>query len=157
MKLIRVILILLAITLTSQAKTDEKTLSNVYDLLEVMHVRDNFNKIMKMTIDNQMRMLPAQIKKDPVKYKKFKEITENFFNKYFSWDELRDDIAKVYANNFTSEDIENIKKFYTTPTGQKALEKMPNIAKETMQLTNKKIMPHMQEYYDEIKKAFKKK
>jgi hypothetical protein len=45
-----------------------------------------------------------------------------------------DDIAAVYANNFTAGELREIEAFYRQPIGQKLLEKTPAIAQRSMQV-----------------------
>ena len=46
--------------------------------------------------------------------------------------ELVDQMAIVYARNFTADEIRQVIAFYRGPVGQKFLEKMPSIAQESM-------------------------
>jgi uncharacterized protein len=46
--------------------------------------------------------------------------------------ELAELIALVYTRNFTAEEMREMMAFYRTPLGQKALEKMPIVAQESM-------------------------
>jgi hypothetical protein len=48
--------------------------------------------------------------------------------------ELVDQMAGVYARNFTSDEIRQLTTFYRTPVGQKFLEKMPTVMQESMSL-----------------------
>lgn len=43
-----------------------------------------------------------------------------------------EDVATVYAANFTAEELRQVTAFYRTPAGQKFLEKMPVIAQQSM-------------------------
>jgi len=48
--------------------------------------------------------------------------------------ELVDQMAAVYARNFTRDEIGQLTTFYRTPVGQKFLEKMPTVMQESMSL-----------------------
>jgi hypothetical protein len=48
--------------------------------------------------------------------------------------ELVDQMASVYARNFTPDEIRQLAAFYRTPVGQKFLEKMPTVMQESMSL-----------------------
>jgi hypothetical protein len=54
------------------------------------------------------------------------------FAPYYS--AMVDDIAAVYANNFTASELREIEAFYRQPIGQKLLEKTPAIAQRSMQV-----------------------
>jgi hypothetical protein len=47
-------------------------------------------------------------------------------------DELSDAVVKVYARNFTADDLRALIVFYKTPVGQKFLQKTPLLAQQTM-------------------------
>jgi hypothetical protein len=42
-------------------------------------------------------------------------------------DELRNDIATIYAKNFTEEDLRQLAQFYQSPVGKKMVAVMPNV------------------------------
>jgi hypothetical protein len=54
------------------------------------------------------------------------------FAPYYS--AMVDDIATVYANNFTAAELREIEAFYRQPIGQKLLEKTPVLAQQSMQV-----------------------
>jgi hypothetical protein len=54
------------------------------------------------------------------------------FTPYYS--AMVDDIAAVYAKNFTADELREIEAFYHQPAGQKLLEKAPVIAQQSMQV-----------------------
>jgi hypothetical protein len=48
-----------------------------------------------------------------------------------------DGIALIYARNFTADELRQLTAFYRGPIGQKFLEKMPQIAQESMAMGQK--------------------
>ncbi len=57
---------------------------------------------------------------------------------------VMDEVAlKVYDKNFTESELRDIIAFYKTPTGQKSLQQMPEVLKESMDLTATLIAPQM--------------
>ena len=46
--------------------------------------------------------------------------------------EIIDQIAAVYARNFTAEELREVLAFYRGPTGQKFVQKLPAITQESM-------------------------
>ena len=77
----------------------------------------------------------------------------DFMNKYLGWDKLKDDMAALYANNYTANELRELKSFYLTPVGQKTLKIMPKLAAESTQLTQSKLLPHMKELQDTVKRV----
>jgi hypothetical protein len=55
------------------------------------------------------------------------------FTPYYS--AMLDDVAAVYANNFTVGELREMDAFYRKPTGQKLLEKTPAIVQQSLQVS----------------------
>jgi len=51
--------------------------------------------------------------------------------------EMSDAIAVIYANNFSTEDLQAIIAFYKTPAGQRMLEKLPSLTQQTLTVGTK--------------------
>ncbi|CAN5403267.1 hypothetical protein BH10CYA1_BH10CYA1_00700 [soil metagenome] len=49
----------------------------------------------------------------------------------------------VYDKNFTEAELKDIIAFYKTPTGQKTLKQMPDVMRESMEMTSTLIAPQM--------------
>lgn len=62
---------------------------------------------------------------------KNKDMLNKLKNK-FDVKDLLNEMIPVYQKYYSAEDIENLNKFYATPTGQKMIKTMPDIAKESM-------------------------
>jgi hypothetical protein len=48
--------------------------------------------------------------------------------------EFADQMASVYARNFTPDEMHQLTTFYRSPVGQRFLEKMPTVMQESMSL-----------------------
>jgi len=68
-----------------------------------------------------------------------------FYKKYMSADVLRKDVVEMYSEMFSAKELKEIAAFYKTKTGQKALEKLPEIMKLSMQLAQTRVMQNMGE------------
>ncbi len=51
-----------------------------------------------------------------------------------SWDKLKTPIMEAYSRVYTDKEVQDIIKFYQTPTGKKMLKKMPELAQISMGL-----------------------
>ena len=72
----------------------------------------------------------------------------------FSWDKMKADFIKLYADVYSEEELRGVIAFYKSPVGQKLLEKTPEMMKASMQLMQKKmmeIMPKVQKLAEELK------
>ncbi len=66
---------------------------------------------------------------------------------------VMDEVAlKVYDKNFTESELKDIIAFYKTPTGQKSLKQMPEVLKESMDLTATLIAPQMGQIIQQLMK-----
>ncbi len=63
---------------------------------------------------------------------------ENIYRDWFYHDidrqRLKNQIAAIYAQNFSEQEMEDIIQFHQTPTGQKLLEKTPELTKQAAHL-----------------------
>ena len=54
------------------------------------------------------------------------------------------DKIKVYADTFTEEELKGLISFYKSPVGQKFIEKTPELMKRSMELSQKRMQPFIQ-------------
>ncbi len=84
-----------------------------------------------------------------------RELFDEFIAEYseimrteFSWARLEPYMIEVYTDVYTEEEINEITAFYESPTGQKFLDKMPQLVMASMQLSQKmmqEMMPKLQD------------
>jgi len=81
-------------------------------------------------------------------YEQYAKKMHDLLAKETSWDKLKDDIVTAYAETYTEKELNEISKFYSSPTGKKYLEKMPELTKTivtVIQQNMQRISPQMQE------------
>jgi hypothetical protein len=83
--------------LSRAADPTPEQLAAAVELLQTMHMDTMFS-----TSINQM--LDMQLKQNP-QIEKFRPIMLDFFKKYMSWDAMKDDMAKIYAAEFTTDEL----------------------------------------------------
>jgi hypothetical protein len=69
------------------------------------------------------------------------------------WQEIKNDYVGLYTDAFTEQELRQLIQFYSTPLGQKVVEKMPLLMEQSMQLGQKKmmkIMPEIQTLSEEM-------
>jgi uncharacterized protein len=69
------------------------------------------------------------------------------------WQEIKNDYIGLYTDAFTEQELHELIQFYSTPLGRKAVEKMPVLMEQSMQLGQKKmmnIMPEIQTLSEEM-------
>jgi hypothetical protein len=69
------------------------------------------------------------------------------------WQEIKNDYVGLYTDAFTEQELRQLIQFYSTPLGQKVVEKMPVLMEQSMQVGQKKmmkIMPDIQALSEEM-------
>ena len=131
---------------------DDRALAEVYDLLETMHMKQSYDTTLKRMFQSRAAMLPPSLSQNKKFMDGYKSFLSNFTKKYLSWGAIKEDVAALYARHYTVKEIKDIKAFYLTTTGQKSLKIMPQIAVESMKITQSKLIPHMGEMEEAITK-----
>jgi len=61
-----------------------------------------------------------------------------------SWDNMRPIYVKLYAENFTEEEVQGFIAFYRTPVGLAMVNKMPQVMQQSMAITQGRMGPMME-------------
>ncbi|WP_345164461.1 DUF2059 domain-containing protein [Nibribacter koreensis] len=104
------------------------------------------------TIDtNLQQMLTLQIDQMPVMKEAEVEV-RSFFAKYMSWNALKEDMIKMYMEEFTEKELKDMTTFFKTPTGKKLAAKQSTLTMRGAQLGQSKIQPHLPELEEILRK-----
>src|SRR5205807_5985495 len=140
--------------LAQQAPTSDApaTKEDILKLFDVMHNRDEVQKVLEQVVQQMQTMNREQMKKrNPSitneELARMDRDSQEIF-KNFPIDEMMDDMIPVYARHLTKSDVDAMISFYASPTGQKLLREMPTSMSESIQAA----YPHMQARLDEILK-----
>jgi uncharacterized protein len=101
----------------------------------------NMDSVMSQSID---QMLQIQIKQNPA-IGAYEQEMKNFLKKYMSWAGLKDDMVKIYMDEFSESELNELNKFYQTPLGKKTLEKMPTLLSKGAELGQRRVQEHLPE------------
>lgn len=85
------------------------------------------------------------IKKDP-NLAPYKETLRLFYSKYLGWENLENDLAKLYMSHLSEQELKEIIAFYRTATGQKALIVLPELLAKTSQIQIQSVQAHLGEF-----------
>ena len=96
-------------------------------LLEASKATNSFDKIWPTLFETLKRTQPS------VPEEAWDSIDKEFRG-YFSSDELLNQLAAVYARNFTEAELNQIATFYETPLGKRLVEGMPTVTSECFQI-----------------------
>jgi len=69
--------------------------------------------------------------------------------KYIGWQALKDDLTAMYLQAFTEAELDQMNAFYSSPTGQKVLQRLPELVRQRNQLA----MQRLQEHIGELQQA----
>jgi hypothetical protein len=134
---------------TQKVEIDAQRLDSARKLVEEMGLNNSYEKTIKLLTDDLVNRIPDLA---PVKGKIL-----DFYKKYIGWSAIKDDVVKVYAKHFTTDELIDLTKFYQTPTGKKALKEMPTIMMEGRKIGMQKVSQHMDELESIIKEVTKAK
>jgi hypothetical protein len=111
-------------------------------LLDIVHV----DRTTKQTLDVLLKM---QLQQQP-KLQPYEDVLRTFLQKYMSWDSLKDDYARFYAEALTEDELKQIMAFYKTPVGQKAINTIPSLMAKGAALGQKRVQENRAELQEMI-------
>ncbi|MCC3157534.1 DUF2059 domain-containing protein [Hymenobacter sp. 15J16-1T3B] len=95
------------------------------------------------------QMVTAQLTQRP-ELKAVEPEMRSFLNKYMSWASLKDDMADLYAREFSEKELKELKKFYASSTGQKFTGKQSQLMVAGMELGQRRLQEHLPELQKSI-------
>ncbi|WP_456433850.1 DUF2059 domain-containing protein [Nitratifractor sp.] len=104
--------------------------------------------------DALLRSLEIQIKRQPA-MAPYEDIYKKFFLKYTKWEDMKKDLAKLYAQALTPEEMRKLTKFYSSDLGKKSLVVMPRLTQLSMLLAQQRIAKHAKELKEAVAKRAK--
>jgi hypothetical protein len=109
-------------------------------VLEFFRIAD-----MEALMDESMDvMMQAQMQMNPA-LEPYKDTFKQFLAKYMSWRSLEQEFVTIYVKAFTEPEMQELLKFYKTPTGRKALQQMPKLMQQGAQVGAQRVQEHMPE------------
>ncbi len=129
----------LILVLTLFSYSCGKTSSDKPSSIEKIDKSSSIDKMFQLIdIEGQMgggfeAMLPiidqmsSQLQLDAEEKEQLKNIYRDWFENDIDRKAMKEEMAKMYAEAFTAEEINELNKFYSTPIGQKFLEKSPEL------------------------------
>lgn len=123
----------------AQVKEDSvKKFQQIEKLFKVLNLEEECTKAAISSAEQTLANTPTLADK--------KEATTKFFTKYLAYSLIKDDLVKIYAKYYTTQEIEDLTAFYKTSAGKKFSSLINNIAAETMQAYSN----HLQEHAEEL-------
>ena len=115
----------LLLNFAGSARADEASKqAKAEKLVEVMHLDKSMSQMMEMMTAQMKQSFTANLGSSATP--KQKELFNNFLDKVFqlmrtqlSWPILKPDIVKLYAENFTEDELDGLNTFYASPLGSR--------------------------------------
>jgi uncharacterized protein len=124
-----VCLLFAALPARAQAPSPE-AMAAAHDLIVTMRAADYFKAIMPAIMQS---MKPAIVQNRPEVERDYDAVMPLLLEGMNARvNEIIDQIAAIYARNFTAEELREVTAFYRGPTGQKFVQKLPAITQESM-------------------------
>ena len=115
--------------------------------LNTMQVEKTLNSTVDQMITMQTRQRPELKSVEPE--------MRAFMTKYMSWASLKDDMVRLYANEFTEKELNELTRFYGTPVGQKFVAKQSLLMQAGMELGQRRVQEHLPELQQTIEAKMK--
>jgi hypothetical protein len=114
----------------------------VEKLFELTHIQ----QLIEESVDG---VLALQVAQNPA-LSEHREALRSFLQKYIGWQALKDDLAAMYLQAFTEAELDQMNAFYSSPTGQKVLQRLPLLIQQRNQLAMQRLQEHIGELQQEI-------
>jgi uncharacterized protein len=125
-----VIVMLLFIAPVGAQSPNSDATAAARELIDTMKLADQFKAVLPTIIQH---LKPAIVQNRADVERDFDAILPIVLDKMTAHlGELTNEMASVYANNFTAAELHDLTAFYKSPTGQKLLRMMPAVTSQTM-------------------------
>jgi hypothetical protein len=124
------------------AGPDDQRLA-VARLFELTHMQ----RLIEDSVDGVIALQTAQ---NPA-LAEHRDALRAFLEKYIGWQALKEDLTTMYLQAFTETELDEMNAFYSSPTGQKVLQRLPELVKQRNQLAMQRLQAHLGELQQEFK------
>ena len=115
-----------------------------YRLFDALKMKDGIIDALIQSLDEHIARQPSM---EP-----FRDIYVKFFKKYTKWDDMKKELAKIYAQAFSAEEMNKLADFYSSKLGAKSMVVLPRLAQLSMIVAQQRIAKHADELKDEVAK-----
>jgi uncharacterized protein len=152
-KLALLLLIISCLPLAARAD-DASKMAKIHEFFKIAKLNELTDQTRKQMID-QMKAGMVQkllgVSMSASQQQKLDDFTDKVsvvISQALSWDSLEPEYAKIYADNYTEQQIDDLIAFYKSPTGQVMVEKTPILIQQANAITQKHIaaaIPQLQQ------------
>lgn len=119
----------------AQSKPSEASVRHLLDVIQARQIVQAMSEQMDTMFDNVVNkqlegqnITPEQQKQIDARRNAARDLVKGLL----SWDSMETLYLKVYGDTFTQQEIDGMTAFYTSPTGQAVIAKMPLAVKNSM-------------------------
>jgi hypothetical protein len=94
-------------------------------------------------------VLALQLQQNPA-LGEHEALLRSFLEEQIGWSSMKNELVSMYMAAFTEPELAEINAFYSTPAGQKLIQRLPELIQQRDQLA----MQRMQENIDELQQKF---
>jgi hypothetical protein len=133
----RLFVLSVAVLFGGIATAQESARVEAEKLLESLNMEATFDAAIAMALDSQLEANPKLVP--------YKDIMAAFFAKYASYKALKPAMVEIYVSEFSATELRELREFYTTPTGRKAIERLPTLLAKGREMGRDAVQAHMEE------------
>ena len=106
-------------------------------MLDEMDMKAALDRVIEVSLDAQVKTQPA--------LEPYRGVMLEFFRKYMSYEALKPRMVDIYAESFTAQELAEIRTWYASPTGRKAMQLMPSLMQKGAEMGQEQVQAHMAE------------
>ncbi len=132
----------------AQEEISEERKQKALEMLEVSGSKEALAQVreqVKIMMQQQFAQ-NAKPEADPARMQAIQEEAMAWMDQFLTWESMQEMYVEIYAEVFTVEEMQAVIDFYKSEAGQKMLEKMPELVRKSMEVTQKQIMDKMPEF-----------
>ncbi len=157
-----ILLFAVALPLSGQSSADTPaTRDDILGLFSLMHVREQVGPVMESIARQQRAIMHDNLKRQSPRINaedlaRLDQFTTDIM-KNLPVDGMLDDMVPVYQKHLSKSDVDAMRAFYSSPTGQKLLREMPAMTAESMQAAYPRIQAMMDDVMERAAQMAKEK
>ena len=152
----RIVALALLLAAAPLAAAQPPSQAQVDRLLEVMRARQTLDAVLPQVQASQQQMVAQMTaqqelgEEDVARINRAMERTNARLAETLAWERMEPVYRDIYAQTFSAEDVEAMIGFYSSPAGQRTLDKMPQLMQNTMNAVQQMVVPLLQELEQDI-------
>jgi len=130
-------LVVLLLVGSTASAADQATTDAAYELMDALQLKT-------LLADTIEQSTTIEIEKNPA-LGPYRKVFLEFMNKHMGYDSIKADLATMYADVFTEQELKQLVAFYHTPVGRKSIQKMPELMARSGQYGEQKVRDNIGE------------